>query len=86
MSLTRIFCPSCSAFHKGEVALDATGWPVVTWVEPHDPDGVALRHHLDAIVGEAAAAFGAAMSRGHYDIAGAFAAEVLGDDEEEDTA
>lgn len=84
MSPVRIFCPSCSAFHEGEVALDATAWSSVKWVEPHDPDAVALRDHLDAIADEATAAFATAMSRGHFDIAGVFAAEVLGDDGEED--
>jgi hypothetical protein len=44
----RIFCTGCAEFHDGEIAL-VDGWPVVTWVEPHDPDDIAPQDHLDAI-------------------------------------
>lgn len=66
MNPTRIFCPSCSAFHDGEVALDATGWPVVTWAKPHDPDAVALRDHLDAIVEEGGQALALVLDAGDW--------------------
>jgi len=82
----RIFCASCSAFHDGEVALDATGWPSVSWVEPHDPDSVALQHHRAAIVDEAAAAFAKAASNGDFAIAEVFLGEALDrNDPEEDS-
>lgn len=76
-----VFCPSCGVSHPAEVRLDASGWPVVTWTERHDPDAAELAYHRRAIADLATDGFVESTSRGHYAAAEAFLRELLGDEE-----
>ena len=81
----RIFCAACGSHHDGVARLDPTGWPTVRWEEGvHDPDELRQRELLDLIVDEAAAGFVLACTRNDFDVAAAFANEVLDRNDEEE--
>ena len=61
-----IFCPACRRQHAGEIALDPTGWPRASWVEPHNPDDVELAHHRAEIANLAMEGFVLAASRSDF--------------------
>ena len=61
--------------------IDATGWPRVTWLEPHNPDNVELAHHRAEITNLAMEGFVLATSRGDLSAADTFLRDLFENEE-----